>query len=115
VLQALVAHVAGEEMTVFFSSHQIAEVDEIADRIAIIDRGRTVVTGVLDDLRENSLDEGELEVPVEVKQEASSVTLAGRAIVSSFAGALSSDGTELAGTLTQGAVTVPLTFRRAGK
>ena len=40
VLQALVAHVAREEMTVFFSSHQIAEVDQIADRVAIIDRGR---------------------------------------------------------------------------
>jgi ABC-2 type transport system ATP-binding protein len=53
VLQALVAHVAREEMTVFFSSHQIAEVDQIADRVAIIDRGRAVVTGALDDLREN--------------------------------------------------------------
>jgi len=53
VLQALVAHVASEEMTVFFSSHQIAEVDQIADRVAIIDRGRAVVTGALDDLREN--------------------------------------------------------------
>jgi ABC-2 type transport system ATP-binding protein len=52
VLQALVAHVASEEMTVFFSSHQIAEVDQIADRVAIIDRGRAVVTGALDDLRE---------------------------------------------------------------
>ena len=53
VLRALVAHVASEEMTVFFSSHQIAEVDQIADRVAIIDRGRAVVTGALDDLREN--------------------------------------------------------------
>jgi ABC-2 type transport system ATP-binding protein len=53
VLQALVAHVGGEGMTVFFSSHQIAEVDQIADRVAIIDRGRVVVTGALDDLREN--------------------------------------------------------------
>jgi len=52
VLQALVSHVAREEMTVFFSSHQIAEVDQIADRVAIIDRGRTVVSGGLDDLRE---------------------------------------------------------------
>jgi ABC-2 type transport system ATP-binding protein len=52
VLQALVAHVAREEMTVFFSSHQITEVDQIADRVAIVDRGRTVVTGALDDLRE---------------------------------------------------------------
>src|SRR4029077_11947528 len=46
--QALVRHVAGEEMTVFCSSHQIAEVDQIADRIAIIDRGRVVVAGSLD-------------------------------------------------------------------
>jgi ABC-2 type transport system ATP-binding protein len=52
VLQALVSHVAREEMTVFFSSHQIAEVDQIADHVAIIDRGRAVVTGALDDLRE---------------------------------------------------------------
>jgi ABC-2 type transport system ATP-binding protein len=53
VLQTLVAHVASEEMTVFFSSHQIAEVEQIADRIAIIDRGHTALTGALDDLREN--------------------------------------------------------------
>src|SRR5688572_20820701 len=53
VLQALVTHVAGEETTVFFSSHQIAEVDQIADRIAIIDRGRIVVAGALDDFRQN--------------------------------------------------------------
>jgi ABC-2 type transport system ATP-binding protein len=53
VLQALVSHVAGGEMTVFFSSHQIAEVDQIADHIAIVHAGRAVVTGGLDDLREN--------------------------------------------------------------
>src|SRR5262249_13352547 len=53
VLQALVGHAAGEGMTIFFSSHQIAEVEQIADRIAIVDRGRTVVAGALDDLREN--------------------------------------------------------------
>ena len=46
VLQALVAHAAGDGVTVFFSSHQIA------DRVAIIDRGRAVVDGALDDLRE---------------------------------------------------------------
>jgi ABC-2 type transport system ATP-binding protein len=53
VLQSLVAHVASEAMTVFFSSHQIAEVDQIADHVAIIDRGRAVVSGSLDDLREH--------------------------------------------------------------
>ena len=52
VLQALVSHVASEQMTVFFSSHQIAEVDQIADHVAIIDRGRAVLAGTLDDLRE---------------------------------------------------------------
>jgi ABC-2 type transport system ATP-binding protein len=52
VLQALVTHVAGEETTVFFSSHQIAEVEQIADHVVIIDRGRAVVEGALDDLRD---------------------------------------------------------------
>jgi len=52
ILQAQVAHVAREGMTVFFSSHQIAEVDQIADHVVIIDRGRAVVAGALDDLRE---------------------------------------------------------------
>ena len=53
VLQALVAHVGGEGTTVFFSSHQIAEVEQIADRVTIIDRGRAVLTGALDDLKES--------------------------------------------------------------
>ncbi len=35
----------------FFSSHQLAEVEQIADHVAIIDRGQTVVSGALDDLR----------------------------------------------------------------
>jgi len=52
-LQALVGHVADENMTVFFSSHQIAEVEQIADRVAIIDRGRIVMSGALDEIREN--------------------------------------------------------------
>ena len=51
VLQALVSHVGNEEQTVFFSSHQLAEVEQIADHVAIIDRGQTVVAGALDDLR----------------------------------------------------------------
>jgi ABC-2 type transport system ATP-binding protein len=52
VLQTIVSHVAAEETTVFFSSHQIAEVDQIADRVVIIDSGRAVVSGALDDVRE---------------------------------------------------------------
>lgn len=53
VLQALVAHVAGEGMTVLFSSHQISEVEQIADHVAIIDRGRDVLADSLDELRQN--------------------------------------------------------------
>ncbi|MGZ5433175.1 MAG: ABC transporter ATP-binding protein [Thermoanaerobaculia bacterium] len=52
VLEALVRHVANEEMTVFFSSHQIGEIEQIADRVVIIERGSAVVSGALDDLRE---------------------------------------------------------------
>ena len=51
MLQALVGHVAAEGSTVFFSSHQLAEVEQIADHVAIIDRGQAVVAGALDDLR----------------------------------------------------------------
>jgi ABC-type multidrug transport system ATPase subunit len=52
VLQALVGHVAGEEMTVFYSSHQIAEVEQISDHVAIVSQGRVAASGGLDDLRE---------------------------------------------------------------
>jgi ABC-2 type transport system ATP-binding protein len=52
VLRLLVSHAGEEGTSIFFSSHQIAEVDQIADRVAIVDRGRTVVAGSLDDLRE---------------------------------------------------------------
>jgi len=52
VLQAIVRHVADAETSVFFSSHQLAEVEQVADRVAIVDAGRTVVAGTLDDLRE---------------------------------------------------------------
>jgi len=52
VLQALVHHMASEATTVFFSSHHIAEVEQIADRVVIINRGRVTVAGALDELRE---------------------------------------------------------------
>jgi ABC-type multidrug transport system ATPase subunit len=52
VLRALVSHVASEELTIFFSSHQIAEVEQIADRVEIIDRGVIVVSGALDEVLE---------------------------------------------------------------
>jgi ABC-2 type transport system ATP-binding protein len=51
MLQALVSYVANNASTVFFSSHQLTEVEQIADHVAIIDRGQTIVAGALDDLR----------------------------------------------------------------
>ncbi len=51
VLKTLVSHAAREQTTVFLSSHQLADIEQVADRIAIIDRGRAVLTGELDDLR----------------------------------------------------------------
>jgi ABC-2 type transport system ATP-binding protein len=51
VLQLLVTEVAERGVTVFFSSHQIAEVERIADHVVIIDRGRAVLEGSLDDMR----------------------------------------------------------------
>jgi ABC-2 type transport system ATP-binding protein len=51
VLRELVAVAAESGTTMFFSSHQLAEVELIADQIGIIDRGRMVATGSLDDMK----------------------------------------------------------------
>ena len=51
VLQELVALAASEGTTIFFSSHQLSEVEQIADHIAIVDEGRTLISGALDDLK----------------------------------------------------------------
>jgi len=52
VLKALVGHAAEHGTTVFFSSHQLGDVEQIADRVVIIDRGRAALTGSLDDLKQ---------------------------------------------------------------
>jgi len=59
-----------------------------------------------------NLDQGDLELPVAIAQNGSSVTLEILPVVSSYSGTLNADGTELAGTFTQGADSVALTFRR---
>lgn len=51
MLRELVAISAAEGTTIFFSSHQLEEVEQIADHVCIIDRGAAVVTGSLDDLK----------------------------------------------------------------
>lgn len=52
LLQALVT-AASEGTTVFFSSHQIGEVERIADRVCIVNQGQVVGDLDLDHLREN--------------------------------------------------------------
>ena len=51
VLRELVAIAASSETTMFFSSHQLAEVELIADHIGIIDQGKMIVAGSLDDMK----------------------------------------------------------------
>jgi len=51
LLQLLVARVARDGMTALLSTHQLADIEQIADHVAIVDRGRTLVDAPLDDLR----------------------------------------------------------------
>ncbi len=62
-----------------------------------------------------SLDQGGLELPALVTEKDGAVTWEVKMTKASFAGALNADGSELAGTFTQGPGSLPLTFRRAAK
>jgi ABC-2 type transport system ATP-binding protein len=50
-MRALIRRLAGEGITVLLSSHQLPEVQELCDRVAIVDRGKVVYEGALSDLR----------------------------------------------------------------
>ena len=51
VLRELVSVTGSSEITIFFSSHQLSEVELIADHVGIVDHGRMVVSGCLDDMK----------------------------------------------------------------
>jgi ABC-2 type transport system ATP-binding protein len=51
ILRALADLAASGETTIFFSSHQLAEVEQICDRVCIIDEGQAVINGELDELK----------------------------------------------------------------
>jgi ABC-2 type transport system ATP-binding protein len=51
LLRELVAIAADQGTTIFFSSHQLPDVEQIADHVAIIDGGKTLVCEPLDDLK----------------------------------------------------------------
>ncbi len=50
-MRELIRRLAEEGMTVLLSSHQLPEVQELCDRVAIVDSGRVVYEGALADLR----------------------------------------------------------------
>jgi ABC-type multidrug transport system ATPase subunit len=51
LLRELVAIAAEQGTTIFFSSHQLSDVEQVADHVAIIDGGKTLLCGNLDDLK----------------------------------------------------------------
>jgi ABC-2 type transport system ATP-binding protein len=51
ILAAVIRTVADEGRTVVFSSHLLHEVERVADRVALIDRGRVVFSGGLDHIK----------------------------------------------------------------
>ena len=51
ILGAVIRTVADEGRTVLFSSHLLHEVERVADRVALIDRGRVVFSGALDQIK----------------------------------------------------------------
>src|SRR6201992_1482213 len=51
LLRELVTIAATSGTTMFFSSHQLSEVELIADHIGIVDRGKMIVSGSLDDMK----------------------------------------------------------------
>jgi hypothetical protein len=58
---------------------------------------------------------GSPDIPIAIAQDASSVTIGVPSVGSSFAGVLNAAGTELAGTWTQGTLTLPLTLRHGDR
>jgi ABC-2 type transport system ATP-binding protein len=50
-MRDLIRRLAGEGITILLSSHQLPEVQELCDRVAIVDSGRVVYEGALSDLR----------------------------------------------------------------
>jgi ABC-2 type transport system ATP-binding protein len=50
-MRLLIRRLADDGITVLLSSHQLPEVQELCDRVAIVDRGKVVYEGALADLR----------------------------------------------------------------
>jgi ABC-2 type transport system ATP-binding protein len=53
LLRLLVEDCTADGRTIFLSTHQLAEIEQIADHIGIMDRGKLLLEGPLDDVRAN--------------------------------------------------------------
>jgi ABC-2 type transport system ATP-binding protein len=85
VLRELVSITGSSGITIFFSSHQLSEVELIADNVGIIDQGRMVVSGCLDDLkaryqRIQVVVENGAELPIRWPEGAESIRQEGRVV-----------------------------------
>src|SRR3954464_7274669 len=52
ILGAIIRTIAHEGRTVLFSSHLLEEVEQVADHVTMINRGRIVLSALLDEIRE---------------------------------------------------------------
>jgi ABC-2 type transport system ATP-binding protein len=85
VLRELVSITGSSGITIFFSSHQLSEVELIADHVGIVDQGRMLVSGCLDDLksryqRVHVVLESGAEPPVRWPEGAESIRQEGRVV-----------------------------------
>lgn len=53
IVGAIIRTIAGEGRTVLFSSHLLEEVEQVADHVTMIDRGKIVLSDSLDSIRES--------------------------------------------------------------
>lgn len=61
ILKDILKEKSQEGMTVFFSTHQVEVAEELADRVGIINKGKLIAVGTLDELRRQSGSSGSLE------------------------------------------------------
>ena len=52
ILGAIIRTIADEGRTVLFSSHLLDEVERVSDRVAMLDQGKVVLSGSLDEIKE---------------------------------------------------------------
>ena len=85
LLRELVSITGSSGITIFFSSHQLSEVESIADHVGIVDQGRMVVSGCLDDLkaryqRVHVVCDNGMELPARWPEGAESIRQEGRVV-----------------------------------